>query len=1228
MKRAAQSLGILLVLLIVVLLAAPFTAPGTRLLLALLPAASPLQVEYRSGSLGGELRLDQLVLNTGTLQLTLSDWRSQLRPACLWRSRFCLDTLEIGAVAVVVAGGETAGQPGQESRAPEPIRLPLEVRAPLVKIGRVDASWPGGSWQQQDARLNLSVNPDGVYLDEVQIASATLALEQGEPDSGDTGPPALPDLYLPLALGIDELLLEQLILQVGGGEYLIEEFALQAHWQGEELQLAALDLASPAWGSFAASGEATLAGNWPLALELTLRPDSSVVPDPLQTRPLMLQLAGAPGDLDVSLRAPGSPHLELDGHIDLLDSLLPFNVSARLLGDAPVALAGFVNEWPPVLAGLALQLPLELQAEGNLESQTLALDLALSGAGYETLAVATRITHSDNRVLIEKLELGDEETDSAVALAGTLHYGEGLAWQVEIDSPGVTLPELSDYVFGRIAGELTIEGAISTGSWQLALRDIDLAGEVNNLPAIIDGEVSLNGRDYIAAGTLELDLNGAQLQLQQGESADAAAALNLQIADLSRWEPGSRGSLELQGELQAEMSSLQLAGNLNDVRWRDVNINSGELRADLVFTEGGDLDAQLLLDEVLVGELYLDTVNVSLEGPRTEPVLELATSGRIEGLVRVAAEQAGEDWSGRVTTDGIVTPLGSLAPDQAISFSYSEGSTLLAAHCWQLRASRLCVDDWRIGPSGGGRAILDGDLNLFAALLPEQLEASGPLTAEVNAEWTPTTPLQVRAELTSRNGELTQFYADRESATFNWESLDVIVSQGPQGLDINAGIVRDDKPILDFSVILPPERDQPLEGVFRVNRFRLTALRPFLPELSLLQGELAGEVSLQGTPANPGASGQLVWSEGVVRLVSNPTELDDITLRLDFNDADIDIEGEAILGGGPVDINGSAGWRPQPGFDVAIKGSGNRLFYPPATELEASPDLRLVFADGALALSGEVVIESGVLAYEQLPPGSVTLSTDVVEVDYAGNPLTEAAALDLEARVRVRIRDRFRVKGKDLNVTVGGDLSVRKASNRPLEMFGNLNVVGGELNAYGQRLLVRQGRLTFTGLPENPELNLRAERDIPADDVKAGVHVTGTLETPDLSIYSDPVMSRTEALSYLLRGRGLDSGAGADGSALAASLGVSLVNQTGVLQELGRIPGLSNIEVGTEGSEDATTATISGYIGERIYLAYGVGLYEPVNVLTARLYLDTRLWLEVVSRLESSVDLYYSFDID
>ena len=108
----------------------------------------------------------------------------------------------------------------------------------------------------------------------------------------------------------------------------------------------------------------------------------------------------------------------------------------------------------------------------------------------------------------------------------------------------------------------------------------------------------------------------------------------------------------------------------------------------------------------------------------------------------------------------------------------------------------------------------------------------------------------------------------------------------------------------------------------------------------------------------------------------------------------------------------------------------------------------------------------------------------------------------------------------------------------------------------------------------------------------------------------------------------MDVGAGSDGAALALTLASGVVNRSSLVSELNSIPGVNNIAFGAQGTENDTAATLSGYIGERIYLSYGIGFYEPINVLTARFYFRSRIWLEIVSSLENSIDLYYSFDIE
>jgi autotransporter translocation and assembly factor TamB len=252
----------------------------------------------------------------------------------------------------------------------------------------------------------------------------------------------------------------------------------------------------------------------------------------------------------------------------------------------------------------------------------------------------------------------------------------------------------------------------------------------------------------------------------------------------------------------------------------------------------------------------------------------------------------------------------------------------------------------------------------------------------------------------------------------------------------------------------------------------------------------------------------------------------------------------------------------------------------------------------------------------------------VVQVDYTGNVIREELPFDLALDVRVQVENRFRVSSELIEATLGGNLHVRQRPKRPLQLFGNLDVVGGQVRAYRQSLQIKRGNLAFTGRPDNPAVNVRAQRNISGSNVIAGVHLVGTLDEMVLEVYSEPPMSQGEAMSYLVRGRGLDASSGEDGTALALSLASGVVNRSTLVSELNRIPGVNNVTFGADGSAEDTAAAVSGYLGNRIYLSYGVGLYEPINVLTARLYLRTRLWLEVVSSLENSIDLYYSFDID
>ena len=325
-----------------------------------------------------------------------------------------------------------------------------------------------------------------------------------------------------------------------------------------------------------------------------------------------------------------------------------------------------------------------------------------------------------------------------------------------------------------------------------------------------------------------------------------------------------------------------------------------------------------------------------------------------------------------------------------------------------------------------------------------------------------------------------------------------------------------------------------------MQNLQLDALTDYLPEVSELAGTLDGDISLAGTGDEPQAYGSVTLEEGRLRILDNPTLLEQLSARFVLQGESARVDGLGRLGGGDFSLGGrlfpATG---SPAWKLAISGQRHQLLVPPSLEMTVSQELTISASPGQVDVRGDIRVREGVLEFEQLPAGSVGLSDDVVLVDYRGEIPARRRSFATGLDLRVAISDRFRIAGSSLNANVGGDLQLLQRPGLPLELFGNLNVLGGELNAFGQRLIVERGTVSFVGAPERPELDVRAQRDIPTDNITVGVALRGTQDSPELEIYSSPSMSQTEALSWLARGRGLDSGAsgGVDAAGLALSMG-------------------------------------------------------------------------------------------
>ena len=137
-------------------------------------------------------------------------------------------------------------------------------------------------------------------------------------------------------------------------------------------------------------------------------------------------------------------------------------------------------------------------------------------------------------------------------------------------------------------------------------------------------------------------------------------------------------------------------------------------------------------------------------------------------------------------------------------------------------------------------------------------------------------------------------------------------------------------------------------------------------------------------------------------------------------------------------------------------------------------------------------------------------------------------------------------------------------------------------------MTIREGRVSFPSVPaDNPHLNIKAEREIFGNTQikRAGVLVSGTLKRPSLDAYTDPMTSSERALAMLITGSDFDYE-----------------------------QGVGAVEVGM-------------YIAPKLFVSYGIGLFDDSNVISARYDLGRGFGVKATSgQRETGVDISYTID--
>lgn len=872
---------------------------------------------------------------------------------------------------------------------------------------------------------------------------------------------------------------------------------------------------------------------------------------------------------------------------------------------------------PPAWAGQELHTGGELDFDGNPQLYNAKGKMSL-GPPQRIANIALQVRGTPELIELQQFDIVQKK--GRLAANGKVNLQPQLAWAIDARGENFDPGAFAVAWPGRLYFDLATQGKMTDKGPDATLKLTDLRGRLRGRPISGNADMTLVP-PYLPAGTLALNSGDSKLRVQAAKSEQIDATLALDVASLNDWLPNAGGEMAADFRVRGKWPDIAINGNASgrELHMDEMKANEFTLDADVNKPLEPDGSVKLTVTGIEAAGFKFDTLQANASGNSAAHHAELSTTGQpVAFSLAMQGSQQKDGWSGsmqRLVLD--VKNAARLSLREPANIVVKAKAVDVSRACFVDRDIELCMQGG-MQPDGsmhGSYSLANVPLALANSMSTEELplQFSGIIEGKGDIRRDAEGKLFGSASLRSPSGKMSRTLAvDEEEQPAEQETLlsynDFKLDANLAGEDARAAI----SARLQESGSLQGEGEvrglnqasTQIDGRMNASLPDLAPFAVFAPQLANVHGRMDAQASVKGTLQEPVISGQVSAADLAADIPAIGLHLKNGRLDVRPTSAtEFALSGGVDSGDGSLKFTGTA----SPSGAVNMKLNGERFLAAdiPGAKVIITPDLDLVRNEERMTLSGKVTIPEAAVNLQKLPRGgdkAQAASSDVVVID-AEKTQEEAAeqAIPLFADIRIALGEKVELTGFGLQAQVAGQLDVRERPGTPTVGSGEV-LVSGTYKAYGQDLTIEEGRLLYAATPlDNPRLQIDATRTV--EEVVAGLRVRGTAQSPELTVFSDPPMGQANALSYIVAGKPLDdigSGEG-DGDAVQAATRSLGAAAGGLLaKNIGRRLGADELSVKDDEMIGGAALTVGQYLSPRVYLSYGVGLFEPGEVVTLR----------------------------
>lgn len=427
-----------------------------------------------------------------------------------------------------------------------------------------------------------------------------------------------------------------------------------------------------------------------------------------------------------------------------------------------------------------------------------------------------------------------------------------------------------------------------------------------------------------------------------------------------------------------------------------------------------------------------------------------------------------------------------------------------------------------------------------------------------------------------------------------------------------------------------------ISGTTSLKNVNLATLASQTNYLVESKGKVFGNFTLSGNLAKPLVEGHVELTDGNIFLPDQGIELENIKVNVKGNRDALQIDGRFFSGGGMIHTQGSLRYDIDRGIVGNISGEGSDflLLDIPEYTIYASPDVHVSFDKNAMRIEGDVNIPKGKLSSAKNAIDRVTESEDVVVIDLSTGK--QEKGYMVSAALKVHLGEDVQFSRFGINGRLAGQLYIEEGPTIPLRGTGDIFIKEGTFSAYGRKLEIGRGKISYAGGPlVNPGLDVRVQKQVRVQTgtmqglySTVGIDISGYANNINYTLFSSPYMDDADILSYLLLGHSLFSASDDESNILAeAASSFGWKRGASLISKIAAVVPVDDVHLESGVDEYDMSVVVGKNITKDLYVGYDYNVLDQLGEILLRYNLKYGFFIESTTSQDSTgADLLYIFE--